>query len=591
MQVSELELFKEASKEPKFLYQYTDAQVMKILYKVWSGFTKFIRSLIMQGRNVNCMEFGRFICGSENKVKFIPNQKFLSSGGFSSHLEEEKIDKSKDQHISYSAIAYAANLDREVVNKAIKEIIGTAIKVSSSGRNVKLDMRVGVLIIGNKTFEFKYGLESGTRAEGQRSPSLSSAKTPSTSRCTIFRPDSEQSAGYHPSNPNPRYQGLSPVKLKPIPEKTSETSIPWPYLPEAYNDKVSPGKGTKKLNIPPPISARKLLNDQRAQIEQKKEKKETESKQAKEYENKLIKDINQRLISDRESKEIAEWEKKLIFIEGNKKQLREHDEKRKKIKEERNKESYDYFPFTHGDALEQKQREIKEEWQKEMNQVREKSSSKARSKLSDSYIAQYPVWLKQDEYAPIRRINEDHVEIVMDQALQRYEEQLQKIEEENVKREELNEKQDNFNKAFEKLKSKEREKAIRENENILREQMKEKKLKKKKETTENKELENTNFGPDEGVSELMEEAEEQAKIKMELKEALQTQIKEKHEKLRKRQKEEREMDISLNQLFEEAWENEQMNSKLKSQANKNLYKEVWLKQMKMRQLQNNLSNE
>ena len=73
--ITDLDLFKEIAKQPKF--STPNENLVKHIYKVWSGFTRFIRSHILNGKNVNAFDVGRFVTRSTaesgNIINFIPS--------------------------------------------------------------------------------------------------------------------------------------------------------------------------------------------------------------------------------------------------------------------------------------------------------------------------------------------------------------------------------------------------------------------------------------------------------------------------------------------------------------------------------------
>lgn len=113
-------------------------------------------------------------------------------------------------------------------------------------------------------------------------------------------------------------------------------------------------------------------------------------------------------------------------------------------------EKYDYFPFTHGYEIEQKQKELNKRRKDDMNQLYKTQDMRRVAKnqknltigdvseisLSDgnpraiplSFYADYPIFLKPHKHYPYRRMKDEHVEDVMNDALQRYERKLLTLE-------------------------------------------------------------------------------------------------------------------------------------------------------------------
>ena len=114
-----------------------------------------------------------------------------------------------------------------------------------------------------------------------------------------------------------------------------------------------------------------------------------------------------------------------------------------------------------------------------------------------SFYADYPIFLKPHKHYPYRRMKDGHVEDVMNDALQRYEQQLVSLEDQK--------KRDAFDfqqqLAVERQKDKEKEEVSRimreENKGILMKQIQLERERKKLDKEAKKELVRTNFGPEE----------------------------------------------------------------------------------------------
>jgi nucleoid DNA-binding protein len=146
----EIDVFKEIAKKPKFSVQ--DDLTVKRIYKVWSGFTRFLRSHILNGKNVNSPDFGRFVvrqtAESGNTVNFVPSSRFCNTKYFayknsSSISKNESKDKSRDSTVSYSAIAHVCGYDRDTVSNAIKDILWKSFELAKNGKTVTLHLKIG----------------------------------------------------------------------------------------------------------------------------------------------------------------------------------------------------------------------------------------------------------------------------------------------------------------------------------------------------------------------------------------------------------------------------------------------------------------
>jgi hypothetical protein len=460
MQMNELAVFKACAPAPKYLYSLESSQVARTLYKVWSGFTKFIRSQLSQGRSVNSTDFGRFI-QTEGVVKFIPNEKFLQKGNFvyknqADVRAQEVKDRSKDQHVSYSAIAYACEVDRDLVSSALKEITGKAIDLISQGKVVVLNVKVGTMTLSSGQLEFRSGAPQGlnTSVDAVRTQSVpSSVRTPRSSRCTIFRPDTSQSNVYHASNPNPMHQGASPnvnnyqrgLKVK----RGSEPPVPFPFFAGMAAPNVHfQTKYTRRQAIDVPVSATELLYTHKEQIRAKKEGELEARRKAKEEERKRLMDLHFQIVKDRDTKIEAERKKRVLFVEGIQEHLDIRTKQQTMDSEVKANETYDYFPFTHGDQIEKFQQELKQKEAQEMKAAMQSLPKLNRSSQDLPYASEYPVFLQQAEFHPVRRIEQSHVHNVMKDALHRYEQQLVTIEKEQDRREDEKRKQDQHNQLY-----------------------------------------------------------------------------------------------------------------------------------------------
>ena len=459
MQVNEVSLFKECASAAKYVYSLESSQIPRTLYKVWSGFTKFIRSQLSQGRSVNSTDFGRFLQG-ETGVKFIPNEKFLQKGNLvyrnqAEVTSQEVKDRAKDQHVSYSAIASACDISRDMVANALKEITGKAFELISQGKTVSLNMKVGTLTLSSGRAEFRgEKSEHGVGSASARTQSVpSSVRTPRSSQCTIFRPDTSQSNVYHASNPNPMYQGASPninnyqrgLKVK----RGSEPPVPFPFFAGMAAPNVHfQTKYTRRQAIEAPISASVLLQSHKEQIRMKKEGELEAKRKAKDEERRRLMDLHYQIVKDRDTKIDAERKKRALFVEG----IQEHLEIKGKMKELESEakanETYDYFPFTHGDQIEKFQHQLKQKEAEEMKAALQSLPKLNKSAQDLPYATEYPVFLQQSEFHPVRRIEQSHVHNVMKDALHRYEQQLVNIEKEQDRRDEESRKQEQHNQLY-----------------------------------------------------------------------------------------------------------------------------------------------
>lgn len=112
-----------------------------------------------------------------------------------------------------------------------------------------------------------------------------------------------------------------------------------------------------------------------------------------------------------------------------------------------------------------------------------------------SFYADYPIFLKPHKHYPYRRMKDEHVEDVMNDALQRYEKKLLTLEEQ--KKRDANEFKEQLEYATQMERQKEElSKKMREdNRDIVLKQIQLERERKRSDKEAQKELVRTNFGP------------------------------------------------------------------------------------------------
>ena len=407
-----MEIFKEANKNP--LYVNGD-DIVRMLYKVWSGYTKFIRNILLANKSAVSIEFGKFV-PTGKEFLFLPNSSLLSMGSYS--YSSPSVDtKFVEQYVSYSSISIACGYPKQVCMNSIKQILHTTVELSKT-QEVKLNFKVGVLSFKPKTLVFQSTKETNYH-------------------CSTAGISSERASNrwtYNPSNPNTI--SLGNVENKKIPNVSKESpNIPWPYLSAFYEE---PSKRfTKKFEITKSMSPVQLLEEHKKQIREKQKQDENFLIQNNRDGQILAKIANTELKKEKEEKSFYNQALQKNFIEGNKSQIEKHKQEDLLKSEEKKIEKYDFFPFTYGSKLEEYQThlksQLKQEMVEKMNVDKEKFFKK--KNLPDSYLTSFPLFLSQDKPVISRRNDTTHIKAVMGQALNRYEQELNELKSEKIKEE------------------------------------------------------------------------------------------------------------------------------------------------------------
>ncbi|CAG9319555.1 unnamed protein product [Blepharisma stoltei] len=596
MQLSEVDVFKSAEKSPKVISRN---ESYKTLYKVWSGYTKFIRSNINKGLNVSC-EFGRFISSESLGVMYLPSPKFITSGNFTYKnldlFSNESKDKRLDQHISYSAIAYVCDLNRDQAQKCMQEIVSHILELVRQGNSIKLNFKIGLMTLRDGLLDWKpiierknkanYSLDSTTSRE-------SSVLTPRSSRCTNIRLGS---LSVHASNPNPIYQGPSKnlnnyyrgLSYKP------QNTVPLPCA--FYTGKIHPlfdfrTKYTRRQACDLAISPQDLLDIHREQIREK-AKKLKETKEIKKLEEDgYIKTVTDQMKKDREDKEYSDYIKKSLFIEENNSLIERKKERKKQIKKERLGETYDYFPFTHGDQIEAQQKTLnlalREDLRKHSDTLNSTFAAFSSSPQSPRVRIDIPKFMIPDEYSP-RFLKNYEKDLAMENALERYEQELIEKEKNNEKLMKEKLEREIIDKKYQEDVEMKHRKKLEKYRKKLEEQISEKIEKKQEEKIEKMSPVKTHFGPEESKEDLENEIKFKMDRERENKEFVAKQMIEKLEERRQLKERDREEDYMISKNVEKIMCEEDDKNKEKIKKGKNFNKNVWLKQIKLKELEKSL---
>lgn len=576
MQLSELDLFKKASTNP--FYVKNLEQIPKVMYKVWSGMTKFIRSAIQQQKAPICSEFGKFIPTSP--VKFIPTVSFLATAKvlFRNSTEPQNSNSYKEQQISYSAIAEACQIERDMVVQCLKETLQQLSISVATGSTVVLHFRVGDLTVSKGWAEFG-AITSYDKPEGSTFISVS---TPRSSRYTAF----SESPSIHPSNPNPIHQGAS-INLnnyyRGLKYKTNNTLLaPVGF----YTGQIHPifnfrTKFTRKQAFEQPLSPEELLRFHQEQIRLKKVEKDIEREKEASENSKTLKGFKEVIESEKIGKVATETDKRKAYAIANLEQAQEKMLRGQKATDAKRNEVYDYFPFTHGDIAEAKTQSLNVSMREDMkNHLKSIEGSPVCH--NKEVTVGVPKFLQASDYQAIRRSQNAHVEKTMNGALKNYHEELKSKEKEKIRLKREKDEQEMHDAIYYKQLEIYRKKELENNLNALNEQIEEKNRKRQEEIENKKNIYSTSL-------DFQPESEESKRARKELhmKNAnlLVTQMESNEKTTKDRFNKERDTDCKILQSTDFAIENEDNEAKIREIYTKSLNKDIWIKQMEIKALE------
>lgn len=440
----------------------------------------------------------------------------------------------------------------------------------------------------------------------------------------------------HASNPNPQagehvhprfnqtmydsFMGKdSGLKIRDRSTKNGER-LPFPFVSGLIggHSYTKPGK---KVFFNKRLDNKDVLQHQLEQINYKQMKTKNDHDNDRSQDNELLKTIKENMNKEefkkRQFNDIFKTHYKLY---NDNKRIENENIKKFQL-ESKNDEKYNFFPYTHGDEIEKKRIEQKDLLTEEVREKYSKANSlvtpsahqrfnhsftngmypgssspgqtlsseftgmKAlNGKLPVRYVTGYPAFLTPFKQYPYRRLNDNHVEQAMQGAIKRFEEDIK------AKEKEKHEDADRFKKQLqennhymEELEIK-KKKAQVENKRMLLEQMKIENFKRLKESLKDKEKVNTNFGPEENEQTIMERSEFVKKNVGNIKEELEKQMFEKYQTIENERVQERMEDLEnlANSKLIMMKEREELLNKDKTA--KNVYKDAWKEQMKMKEI-------
>lgn len=575
MQLSEIDLFKFASLSP--IYLKNIEQITKVMYKVWSGMTKFIRSAIQQQKAPICVEFGKFCPTSP--VKFIPSVSFLANAKalYRNSAETQDIGSFKEQPISYSAIAEACGIDRDTVMQCLKETLQQLSNSVTGGGVVILHFRVGNLTVNKGWAEFN----SLSLNDKPKSSTYTSVDTPRSSRYTAF----SHSSSVHPSNPNPLHQGVSLNQnnyYRGLKHKT-DTSLLSPVI--LYTGEIHPTFNfrqnyTRKQAFEQPLSPEDLLRFHQEQIRQKKAFKSLEEIKETQHNTKTIQESKAQTQIDKFNKSSLEAEKINAYVIANREQVQEKIARVQREKEVKKNEVYDYFPFTHGDIAEARSKNLNESMKEDMK--KHLKSFEASPVSNKEPPVGVPKFMETYDYMNVRRTQKSHVEKTMKKALNSYYKDLKNKESDIIRLKIEKNDQNLQDEIYYKQLEIYRKKELENNLQVLNEQIEEKKRRRIEESEIKKDTYATSLD-----FPLESEESKQARKDMNMKNAsfLIQQMENKEKILKEKASKERDIDTKIIYSTDMNLSQEDNEARVRDLYTKSLNKDIWLKQMEIKTLE------
>jgi len=205
-------------------------------------------------------------------------------------------------------------------------------------------------------------------------------------------------------------------------------------------------------------------------------------------------------------------------------------------------------------------------------------------KVPVKYVTGYPAFLTPFKQYPYRRLNDAHVENAMQSAIKRFEDEIKSKEKEKVEDADRFKKQlEENNNYMEELEIK-KKKAQIENKRMLLEQMKIENFKKLKDSLHDKEKVNTNFGPEENEKTIQEHQNYIQKNIGNIKEVLEKQMYDKYQTKENERAQERLEDLENLAASKQMMLKEREEYFNKDRLAKNLYKDAWKEQIKMKEI-------
>lgn len=371
------------------------------------------------------------------------------------------------------------------------------------GINVRLNMKIGNLVMQHQKVCFEptsgtphseYSTHSLNRLIGRRMNNSfggntklldlsvrTSVKTPG-SRASMY---SGRSKFVHASNPNPQigtqvhpkfnktmydsFMGKDIGMGKRDKSAKNSERLPFPFVSGLLggHDYTKPGK---KVFFDKRLDNKEVLQYQLEQINYKGLKNKNDYDNERDQDKNLIKSIKDNISKEEFKRRKFNELFKTNYKMYNDNKLIENENSKRLFLEAKNAEKYNFFPFTHGDEIEKKRinqkNQLTEELRDKYSRVNSESSAREKALMGSSfthgmystggispnqtlnsellgmkstngrvpvkYISGYPSFLTPFKQYPYRRLNDTHVENTMQSAVKRYEEELMAKQQERM---------------------------------------------------------------------------------------------------------------------------------------------------------------
>ncbi|CAI2358738.1 unnamed protein product [Moneuplotes crassus] len=533
---------------------------LRLHRKVWSGFTKYIRSQCdKKQKYFSCPFIGKFgpVPDQDSETKryrFVPSVDFIESASFKYEENDYNLSPFVDLKsekvvvMSPSSIAQVCDTTKTKVIEVLKAIFATIIELSKSDKQLCLDLKIGFLNVEqsrrlyfsntqdqsntnnknmnnltadnistvprsigpNSVYSYKSNFSTMRSVKTPMTVGKSSVRSKMSSKWSLFRRNNPKSQVRRPDDHYSYQSGNQLNYTSPV--QVSTPDKPYPHLAN-FIKKQTEYRFGKRMGKAENLTQKNVMEEQLKQIHEKNFKEQEEDLKQREEE---LKEYLS-LANDNE----IEAMKKIELINKRKEFLKDIEDlkKQKALKYELERANsreyeYNYFPFTHGDNIERKRKMITEEMKNQMKEhyknkktefledaLSQKSSSKQSNHRSLSNSTG-DVFLKPHKQHYLRHINAEQQEDTNKKALKKYEEELMK---QNMRK---GHRPASQTKALpqisaltiedQKLQDRERHLAkMKEMKKVLGEQFREKEEQRLQEFLDRKRVQSTSFGPQE----------------------------------------------------------------------------------------------
>jgi hypothetical protein len=329
------------------------------------------------------------------------------------------------------------------------------------------------------------------------------------------------------------------------------------------------------------MSPEELYKFHQEQIKEKSRKKEKEKTVET---NEFIRSqriVKENMKNEKEFRVKDEFDKRKAYETANLQQIDEKVQRNIVEKEQKKGETYDYFPFVHGDEVEAKTRSLNLGLKEEMQSYL-KSVETSPLKISKEPIVSVPKFLQSSEYLDVRRTQNSHVEQTMKGALDSYHKEIKNLEKARAREKRMKEEQDLNDAVYYKYLQDARKKEILENIEEVNEQILENNKKKREESEMKKNLYNTSIKIPENE---YDDYSKRRKHYEEYQKYLVGQIEANDSKNKNQAHRERDIDTKIINVMENNIAKEDHQALLNETYAKTLNKDIWMKQMEIKNLE------